>query len=65
LKEEEEEEEEDYYSYYIIPFMQGMHTYIPETNRISRVCSVAATPLLLFMVHITLSSILNYFVLLH
>jgi hypothetical protein len=44
--------------------MQGVHTYILETNLVSRVCSVAAIPRLLYMVHITLSSILNSFVLL-
>jgi hypothetical protein len=27
----------------IIPFMQGIHTYIPETNHVSGVYSVAAT----------------------
>jgi hypothetical protein len=49
----------------IIPFMQGIHTYIPETNHVSRVHSVAVIPRVLFMVHIPLSSILNSFVLLH
>jgi hypothetical protein len=49
----------------IIPFVQGIHTYIPETNHVSRVYSVAATPRVLLMVHIALSSILNSFVLLH
>jgi hypothetical protein len=45
--------------------MQGIQTYIPETNRVSRVYSVAAIPPLLLMVHIMLSSILNTFVVLH
>jgi hypothetical protein len=54
-----------YYYYYIIYFVHGIHTYIPETNHVSRVYRVAAIPRLLFMVHITLSSILNSFVLLH
>jgi hypothetical protein len=49
----------------IISFMQGIHTYIPETNHVSRVYSVAAILRVLLMVHITLSSILNSFVLLH
>jgi hypothetical protein len=49
----------------IIPFMQGMHSYIPETNHVSRVHSVAVTPRVLLMVHIALSAILNPFVLLH
>jgi hypothetical protein len=48
-----------------IPFMQGIHTYIPETNHVSRVHSVAAIPRVLLMVHISLPSILNSFVLLH
>jgi hypothetical protein len=36
----------------IISFMQGIHTYIPETNHVSRVYSVAAIPRVLLMVHI-------------
>jgi hypothetical protein len=49
----------------IISFMQGIHTYIPKTNHVSRVHSVAAILLLLLMVHITLSAILHSLVLLH
>jgi hypothetical protein len=49
----------------IIPFMQGVHTYEPETNHASRVHSVAAILRVLLMVHIVLSAILNSFVLLH
>jgi hypothetical protein len=49
----------------IISFMQDIRTYVPETNRISRVHSVAAILRVLLMAHITLSSILNPFVLLH
>jgi hypothetical protein len=45
--------------------MQSTHTYIPETNHVSRVYSVAAIPRVLLVVHITLSSILNSVVLLH
>jgi hypothetical protein len=45
--------------------MQCIHTYIPETNHLSRVCSVAAIPRVLLMVHIALSSILHPSVLLH
>jgi hypothetical protein len=41
----------------IIPFMQSIHTYVPETNHVSRVYSVAAIPRILLMVYITLSSI--------
>jgi hypothetical protein len=48
-----------------IPFMQCIHTYVPETNHVSRVYSAAAIPRILLMVHIALSAILNSFVLLH
>ena len=43
----------------IITFMQGIYTYIPETNYVPRVYSVAAILLLLFMVFISLVSVLN------
>jgi hypothetical protein len=39
--------------------MQGIYTYIPETNHVPREYSVAAILLLLFMVHITLFPMLN------
>ena len=39
--------------------MQGFYTYIPETNYVLREYSVAAIPLLLFMVLISLASVLN------
>ena len=39
--------------------MLGIYTYIPETNYISREYSVAAILLLLFMVVISLVSVLN------
>ena len=39
--------------------MQGIYTYIPETNYVPREYSVAATLLLLFMVLISLVSVLN------
>jgi len=39
--------------------MQGIYTYIPETNYVLREYSVAATLLLLFMVLISLVSVLN------
>ena len=50
-----------YYYYYaiIISFMQGIYTYIPETNYVPRECSVEAIFLLLFMVLISLVSVLN------
>ena len=43
----------------IITFMQGIYTYIPETNYVPREYSVAAVLLLLFMVLISLVSMLN------
>jgi hypothetical protein len=43
----------------IISFMQGIYTYIPETNCVPRECSVAAVLSLLFMVLIPLVSVLN------
>jgi hypothetical protein len=36
----------------IISFMQGIYTYIPETNHVTREYSIAAVLLLLFMVPI-------------
>jgi short subunit fatty acids transporter len=49
----------------MMPFMQGISSYIPETTHVSRAYSVEAILRALLMVHITLSSILNSFVLLH
>jgi len=43
----------------IISFMQGIYTYNPETNYVPREYSVAAILLLLFMVLISLVSVLN------
>jgi len=43
----------------IISFMQGICTYIPETNYVPMEYSVAAILLLLFMVLISLVSVLN------
>ena len=43
----------------IISFMQGNYTYIPETSYVPREYSVAAILLLLFMVLISLVSVLN------
>jgi hypothetical protein len=42
-----------------ISFMQGIHTYIPETNYVPREYSAAAILLLLSMVFISLVSVLN------
>ena len=43
----------------IISFMQGIYTYIPETNYVPREYSVAAILLIVFMVLISLVSVLN------
>ena len=43
----------------VISFMQGIYTYVPETNYVPREYSVAAILLLLFMVLISLVSVLN------
>ena len=43
----------------IISFMQGIYTYIPETNYVPKEYSVAAILLFLFMVLISLVSVLN------
>ena len=43
----------------IISFMQGIYTYIPKTNYVPTEYSVAAILLLLFMVLISLVSVLN------
>ena len=45
----------------IISFMQGIYTYIPETNFVPREYSVTAILLLLFMVLISLVSVVNYY----
>ena len=47
----------------IIPFMQGIYTYMSETNHIPVEYSVAAISNLLFMVHINDISKVKYFVL--
>ena len=43
----------------IISFMQGIYTYIPETNYVPKEYSVAGILLFLFMVLISLVSVLN------
>jgi len=43
----------------IISFMQGIYTYIPDTNYFPREYNVAAILLLLFMVFKSLVSVLN------
>jgi hypothetical protein len=47
------------YHHQIISFMQSIYPYIPETNGVPVEFSVAATLLLLFMVHIALFALLN------
>ena len=49
----------------IISFMQGIYTYIPETNYVPREYSVAAILLLLFMVlisSVSVLSLLNFYI---
>jgi hypothetical protein len=41
--------------------MQGIYNYMPETNHVSTVCSVAAILYLQFMVHIIIFPMLNIF----
>ena len=48
-----------YYYYHHNLFMQGIYTYIPETNYVPKDYSVAAILLLLFMVLISSVSVLN------
>jgi hypothetical protein len=43
---------------YTISFMQGIYTYIPETNHVPKECNVAAILSLLFMVPISLAPII-------
>ena len=38
----------------VIIFMQGIYNYIPETNHVSRVYSVAVVLCLLFVLHVML-----------
>jgi hypothetical protein len=38
----------------VIAFMQGIYNYIPETNHVSRVYSVAAVLYLQSVLHVTL-----------
>jgi len=39
----------------LITFMQGIYNYIPETNHVSRVYSVAAVQYLQFVLHVLLN----------
>ena len=49
----------------IVSVIQGIYTYIPETDYVPREYSVAAILLLLFMVLISLVSVFESVVLLH
>jgi hypothetical protein len=44
----------------IISFMQGIHTYIPETNHVSSVYSVAAILCILFYYYYLNFSLLSF-----
>ena len=48
-----------FYLLFVITFVHCIYTYIPATNHVSRQYSVAAILYLLFMVHITLFTLLN------
>jgi hypothetical protein len=50
---------------FVVTFMQGIYSYIPQTNHVYRVCSVAAVLYLQFMLHVMLSRTLNMFCTLH
>jgi hypothetical protein len=43
----------------IITFMQGVYSYVPDVNHVSKVYSVAGILQLQFMVHVTLLPMLN------
>jgi hypothetical protein len=45
----------------VITFMQGINNYIPETNHVSSVNSVAAVLYLQFVLHVMLFRTLNMF----
>jgi len=49
----------------VIAFMQGMYNYIPETNHVSSVYSIAALLYLQFVPQAMLFRTLNMFVFLH
>jgi hypothetical protein len=45
----------------VIAFMQDIYNYIPKTNHVSRVYSVAAVLYLQFVLHVMLICMLNMF----
>ena len=46
---------------FVITFIQGIYNYIPETNHVSRVYSVASGLYLQFVLHVTLFCPLKYY----
>jgi len=54
-----------YYYYCVITVVQGIYKYIPETNHVSNVYSVAAVMYLQFVLHVMLFRTLYMFVFLH
>ena len=46
----------------VITFMQGIYNCIPETNHVSRVCSVAAVLYLQFMLHVMIFHTWNMYI---
>jgi hypothetical protein len=43
----------------LVIFMRGVHNYVPQTNHVTTVCSVAAVLQLHFMLHVMLFPMLN------
>jgi hypothetical protein len=50
-----------YYVLYIITFIEDIYNFIPETDHVSRVCSVAAAQYLQFLLNVMLFCMLNMF----
>jgi hypothetical protein len=46
---------------FVIAFMKVIYNYIPETNRVCKVCSVVAVPYLQFVLYVILSPTLKMF----
>ena len=46
----------------VITFMQGIYTYVPETNHVSRVLCVATVLYLQFVLHVMLFCLRNMFI---
>ena len=45
----------------LLIYMHGIYNYIPETNHVSSVCSVAAVLYLQFILHVMLLPMLNLY----